>query len=134
MLQSSQKTRLITAHDNHHQPYPRDHQVLDHINKKHTKWEKFQDLCVQDMVWAGKVVGRNLLPKVETTPFQEAFLSCGLHDIHDLADNIVFPVDMLMGYLAILGVELFAELQKTNKVVEEVDKWTTFVENKVILH
>lgn len=44
---------------------------------------------------------------------------------------MIQAVNTTMGYMTILGVEMFVELGKANMTVEAVDRWTTSVGNKV---
>jgi len=63
------------------------------------------------MMWEEKV------KKTEMSLFQEEFVRRGLRLVHDVPDQINPAVDTCVSYAAVLGAELFTEMEG---MVEEV--------------
>ena len=60
--------------------------------------------------------------EIELSPFQESILSRGLRAMHDVEDKMCDTVDVAIGYLAVLGAELFSELEMTNDSLQRLDQ------------
>jgi len=63
------------------------------------------------MMWEEKV------KKMEMSIFQEEFVQQGLRLVHDAPDQVNLAVDTCIGYAAVLGAEVFTEMEG---MVEEV--------------
>ena len=60
--------------------------------------------------------------EIELSLFQESILSRGLRAMHDVEDKMCDTVDVVIGYLAVLGAELFSELEMTNDSLQRLDQ------------
>ena len=62
------------------------------------------------------------LEEIELSPFQESILSRGLRAMHDVEDKMCNTVDIAIGYSAVLGAKLFAEVETTNNILQRLDQ------------
>ena len=99
------------------QPYPSCDPVYSCAQSKYGHQERFSDLYLQDLVQAGKMVWEEKVKKTEMTLFQEEFVRRGLRLVHDAPDQINPAVNTCIGYAAVLGAEIFTEMEG---MVEEV--------------
>jgi len=87
-------------------PYTTITNIQSHAQKK---GERFKDLYIRDLVIAGRMKWRGKFHNVETSHFQEEWVSRGLSLEHDEEEKMVLIVDTCLGYSAVLGAELFNE-------------------------
>jgi len=99
------------------QPYPSRDTVYSHAQSKYSHQERFSDLYLQDLVQAGKMVWEEKVKKMEMMLFQEEFVRRGLRLVHDAPDQINPADDTYIGYVAVLGAEIFTKMEG---MVEEV--------------
>ena len=102
------KGKYLHRRGNIFHPYASLTDVQSHAQKK---GECFRDLYIRDLVIAGKLKwkGKFHNVNVETTHFQEEWISRGLLLDHDKEEGMVLIVDTCLGYTAVLGAELFNE-------------------------
>jgi len=73
------------------------------------KGECFKDLYIRDLVIAGRMKWRGKFHNVETSHFQEEWVTRGLELDHNKEEQMVLIVDTCLGYTAVLGAKLFNE-------------------------
>ena len=88
------------------QPYTSLTNIQSHAQKK---GECFKDLYIRDLVITRKLKWKGKFHNVETTHFQEEWVSRGLLLDHNKEEGMVPIVDTCLGYSAVLGAELFNE-------------------------
>jgi len=69
------------------------------------------------MVQAGKMMWEEKVKRTEMSLFQEEFVRRGLRLVHDAPDQVNPAVDTCIRYAAVLGAEVFTEMEG---MVEEV--------------
>ena len=70
--------------------------------------------------------------EIELSLFQELFLSRGLRAIHDVEDKMCDTIDIAIGYSAVLGAELFSEVEMTNDSLQRLDQNQVSYSRKVL--
>ena len=71
------------------------------------------------------------LGEIELSSFQESILSRGLRAIHDVKDKMCDTINITIGYLAVLGAELFSEVEMTNDSLQRLDQNQVLYSKKV---
>jgi len=102
------------------QPYPKHNAVYSHAQGKYAHQERFSDLYLQDMVQAGKMVWEEKVKRTEMSLFQDEFVRRGLRLVHNTPDQIDPVVNTCIGYAAVLGAELFTEMEGMVKEVSHL--------------
>ena len=74
------------------------------------------------------------LGEIELSPFQESILSRGLRVMHDVKDKMCDTVNVAIGYSAVLGAELFSEVEMTNDCLQRLDQNQVSYSKKVCFH
>ena len=65
--------------------------------------------------------------------FQESILSRGLRVIHNVEDKMVDTINISIGYLAMLGAELFVKLKMTNDSLQTLNQNQVSYSRKVLI-
>ena len=81
------------------------------------KGECFKDLYISDLVIASRLKWRGKFHNVETSHFQEEWVTRGLLLDHDKEEQMVPIVDTCLGYTAVSGAELFNEQEQMEEEV-----------------
>ena len=58
---------------------------------------------------------REGIKKLECTRYQEAMITRGLRDVHDVEDRMTLEVDHCMGYTAVLAAEAFKTIDDVSE-------------------
>ena len=116
--QGGEKTRR----DNHSRPYPALANIRRWLETSKYRHDQFRELGLGDLVMVGKERWRNHIRTLNIEGFPKAWLSRGLREIHHVEDHMDGRMDACLGYMAVLGAEIFKSIGELRDDLREDQK------------
>jgi len=116
--QGGEKTRR----DNSSHPYPSYTGVRNRIETSKYRHDQFRELGLGDLVMAGKERWRKHVRGLDLEGFPKAWISRGLREIHHISDHMDGRMDTCLGYLAVLGAEIYESIGELKDKLREDQK------------
>jgi len=96
--------------DNQTHPYPALANIRCRLETSKYRHDQFRELGLGDLVMIGKEWWRKHVRTLDLEGFPKAWISRGLREIHYVDDNMDGRMDACLGYMAVLGAEIFESM------------------------
>jgi len=84
--------------------------------------DQFRELGLGDVVMAGKECWSKHIWTLDIEGFPKAWITRGLREIHHVGDNMDGRMDACLGYLAVLGAEIYESMKDLKDKLREDQK------------
>ena len=112
------RDRFSSARDNLSHPYPSYEDVYLHSNMSNPGSDEFQDLGLNDFLFAQRRVARQKLEPLQLTPYQGSLFSWGVQPHWEQWEPHNVVLEASIGYAALCGVVVMDEVADLNERVD----------------